>query len=149
MFSEEQKLIRENIDSSYFDADSNEYFYAKSANYSSRNGYISFSIVDSLNRLKYYKSQHWNRDSTNHNNYEKFAYFTSKSNVTVMYSIKPTEEGKIRIREDIEIEFTPNKFNSYKTNLYWNEENECYRVSEITLKKYNKEGKVIEKIDIR
>ena len=148
LFSE-GKLIREKIDSNYYKSDSNHYFYSKSVNYLPRHGYISFSIYDSLSRNKYNRWRSWDNDSAKITNYEKFGYYTDNSNISVKFNLKQTEEGEKRIRESIDIEFKPDQFNLYTTNLYWNEENECYRTLGITLRKLNMKGDIVEKIEIR
>ncbi|MBN1251012.1 MAG: hypothetical protein JXR51_04780 [Bacteroidales bacterium] len=147
-FLEKQKLLSVDIDRNYYDSDSNRYYYNKSMNLSPRHGYISVAKYDSLCRVIYHKSHHWNNDSSKVHFYEKYGYYTPNHNIEINYA-KSRKEGDKRIEYHLSIEFISDKFNIYETDLYWREDNKSYKVGSIKLKKLNNKGRVVETIEIR
>ena len=148
-YDKSKKLVHYSIDSSYYDADSSHYYYSKDIHFSQGTGHVSYTRSDSLGRFVYTNWHGWYEDSTAIHKREEFKYYLPHYSYSKSFRDKQTEKGEKRVKDRYDIEFKPNQYSLCKTNLHWNEENECYEVHNIELKKYNKNEKVIETIDIR
>lgn len=148
-FSKESNLIERDIDSTYYDTDSNRYSFSENINYVSGDGYISYFKFNSLGDPIHHKWHSWNNDSTRLHEREDFSYYTPGYEFRKEFSDVETENGMQKVIDHVSITFKPDPFNLYETSLYWDRNNKCFSVTGITLKKLNKDKKDVEEIEIQ